>query len=61
MSQPALAEEGLDEGIQKIAASVAEEIRKQYKPVVRPAQVKEEVAPTSRSIGTESVSRKERG
>lgn len=60
MSQPALAEESFDEGIQKIAANVADEIRKQYKPVARPAQLKEEVPPAARSNRTEPENRKKR-
>ncbi|MBS1143764.1 MAG: hypothetical protein H6R14_1170 [Proteobacteria bacterium] len=61
MSQPGLAEEGFDEGIQKIAASVAEDIGRQFKPVARPGQAKEEAPTSGRNTGTEPVSRKKRG
>ena len=61
MSQPGLAEESFDEGIQKIAASVAEEIRKQYKPVVLTTHVKDEAPPAGRSINTDPVAKKTKG
>jgi hypothetical protein len=52
MNQSGLAEEGFDEGIQKIAANFAKELRKQYKPVVRLTRAEDDARSAGRTITT---------
>jgi len=58
MDQSGLAEEGFDEGIRKIAANFAKELRTQYKPVVRPSRAEGDARPAGQII-TSGTSAKE--
>jgi len=52
IKQPSLAEEGFDEGIRKIAANFAKELRQQYKPIIRVARAEDEARPAARIVTT---------
>lgn len=48
IKQSDLAEEGFDEGIQKIASNLAKELRQQYKPTIRVARAENDARPAGR-------------
>ncbi|MFZ2268798.1 MAG: hypothetical protein WAV95_14580 [Azonexus sp.] len=48
INQSGLAEEGFDDGIQKIASNFARELRQQYKPIIRVARAEDEARPAGR-------------